>query len=170
LDSCLAKIPQKPALVLKEDAQHLGDGKDHLTVGDIQQELLPHPISPLFDPLGMAGWAKSTSATGEHDEPLLPTRGTPDAAKPAAGVAAVQIALDHLLDDGPEEAMLLLKPGLIFLKELLKVMEEHPVEHGALRMSRTVNCCHSRESCIKKRANPLKKGLLAEMTEVRQAV
>jgi len=30
--------------------------------------------------------------------------------------------------------------------------------------------CHSRGSFIKKRAKPLQKGLLAEMTEVRQAV
>jgi len=49
-------------------------------------------------------------------------------------------------------------------------MEENPVEHGALRVTGTVNSCHSRRSFIKKRANPLRKGLLAEMTEVRQAV
>jgi len=36
LDSCLTKISQKPTLVLKEDTQHFGDGKYHLTVGDIQ--------------------------------------------------------------------------------------------------------------------------------------
>jgi len=45
-----------------------------------------------------------------------------------------------------EETVLLLETGLIFLKELVKVMEEHPVENGALRMSGTVNSCHSRES------------------------
>jgi hypothetical protein len=40
----------------------------------------------------------------------------------------------------------LLETGLVFLKELVKVMEEHPVEHGALRISGTVNSCHSRGS------------------------
>ena len=62
IDSRLAKISQKPALVAEEDAQHFGDGKYHLTVGDIQQELLPHPLSPFLPPLGMAGWAKSSGA------------------------------------------------------------------------------------------------------------
>jgi hypothetical protein len=39
------------------------------------------------------------------------------------------------------------------LKELVKVMEEHPVEHGAFRMTGSVHSCHSRGSFIKKRAN-----------------
>gem|GEM_PF-6555140 len=30
LDSCPAKVPQEPALVPEEDAQHLGDRKDDL--------------------------------------------------------------------------------------------------------------------------------------------
>lgn len=64
--------------------------------------------------------------------------------KSTARVAAVKVALDHLLDDRPEEAILLLKPGLILGQELVKVMEEHPVEHGAFRMSGTVNSCHSK--------------------------
>jgi hypothetical protein len=32
-------------------------------------------------------------------------------------------------------------------------MEEHPVEHGAFRMTETVHSSHSRGSFIKKRAN-----------------
>jgi len=80
----------------------------------------------------------------------------------------------HFFDDRTEEAVLSLETGLIFGQELFKVMEEHPVEHGAFRMpvcvylcrwhgrqvprtgrSGTVNSCHSKESSIKKRANPL---------------
>jgi hypothetical protein len=34
----------------------------------------------------MAGGAKSASATGKHDEPLLTTVGTPAAGKPAARI------------------------------------------------------------------------------------
>jgi len=44
--------------------------------------------------------------------------------KPAAGVAAVKVALYHLLDDRPEKTVLSLKPGLILGQELVKVMEE----------------------------------------------
>jgi len=49
----------------------------------------------------------------------------------------------HLFDDGPEETVLLLKPALILGQELVKVMEKHSVEHGALWMSGAVNSCHS---------------------------
>jgi len=146
LDCCLAKIPQKPAFVLKEDMQHLRHGEDHLAVGNIQEKLLPHPLTPFLPLLRMARWAKSTSATGKVKEALLTTVRTPDAGKPAARVAAVEVALDHILDDGSEEAVLSLETGLIFGQELVKVMEEHPVEHGAFRMSGTVNFCHSRGS------------------------
>jgi len=93
----------------------------------------------------MARWAKSTSATREHDKPLFPTVGTADPGESAARIAAIEVALDHLLDDGTEEAVLLLETGLIFLKELVKVMEKHPVEHGALRMPGAVDSCHSRD-------------------------
>lgn len=49
-------------------------------------------------------------------------------------------------DDGSEEAVLSLETGLIFGQELVKVMEEYPVERGAFRMSGTVNSCHSRDN------------------------
>jgi len=61
----------------------------------------------------------------------------------------------HLLDDGPEELVLLLEAAFILGQELVKVMEEHPVEHAAFGMpvcvprtgrSGAVNSCHSRES------------------------
>jgi len=66
LDSCLTKIPQKPALVLEEDAQHLRDSEDDLAVGNIQKKLIPHPLSPLLKPLRMAGGAEPPGATGKH--------------------------------------------------------------------------------------------------------
>ncbi len=71
--------------------------------------------------------------------------GTADAGKSATGVTAVEIALDHLLDDGPEETVLLLKAVLIFSQELVKVMEEDAVKDGALRMSRPVDSCHGKD-------------------------
>jgi len=52
------------------------------------------------------------------------------------GVTAVKIALDHLLDDGPEETILLLKAVLIFSQELVEIMEEEAVKDGALGMPR----------------------------------
>jgi len=69
----------------------------------------------------------------------LPTVRAADAGKAAARVAAIQVALDNLFDDGPEEAVLLLEAALILRKEPVKIMEEHAVEDGALRMSRTID-------------------------------
>jgi len=146
LDGCLAKIAQKPALVLEEDAEHPGDDKDDLAVGDRKKKLPPHPLAPFLTALRMARWAKSAATTRKVKEPLLTTVRTPDAGKPAVRVAAVEVALDHILDEGPEKAVLFLEAGLILGQELVKVMEEHPVEHGAFGMSGTVNSCHSRRS------------------------
>jgi hypothetical protein len=88
--------------------------------------------------------AESLGATREHNEPLLPTVGTPDAGKPAARIAAVEIALDHLLDDRPEKTVLPLETTLIFSQEPVEMMEKHPVEDGPLRMSGTIDSRHSR--------------------------
>ena len=73
------------------------------------------------------------------EEKFRTTVRTANPGKPAAGVAAVEEALDHLLDDGAEEAVLLLEALLILGQESFEVMEEHPVEHGAFRMAGTVH-------------------------------
>jgi len=128
LDSCLAKVPQKPALVAEEDAQHLGDGKDHLTVGDIQDELLPHPLAPLLKALGMTRGTEAAGAVRKHKQAFFTAVRTPDAGKPAAGVAAVQIALNDLFDDGTEEAVLLLKAALVLREKAVEIVEKHSIE------------------------------------------
>jgi hypothetical protein len=43
--------------------------------------------------------------------------------EPAARIAAVKVALDHLLDNGPKEAVLLLEAALIFSHEPVEVMK-----------------------------------------------
>lgn len=47
-------------------------------------------------------------------------------------VGAVEITLYCLLDDRSEVSVLLLEAALIFGQEPFEVMEEHPVESGAL--------------------------------------
>ena len=96
-----AEIPEELTVVLEEDAEHFGDGEDDLPVGDIQEESLLHPLAPFLKAFGMARGAEPPGAAGEHQEPLFPTLRTTDAGKPAARVAAVEIALDYLFDDGP---------------------------------------------------------------------
>jgi len=114
----------------------------------------------------MARWTESACLAGKHKQALFPTLGTPDAGKPAHRIAAVKVFLYHFLDDGTEEPVLLLEAALIFSQELVKVMEHYLVEHGAFRMTGTVNSCHSKELSIKKRARPRRKGIMAEMKGV----
>lgn len=113
----------------------------------------------------MARGAESTAAAGKHNDPLLATVWTADAGKPAARVAAVQIALDDFFDDGPEGAVLLLEARRILGQEAVEVMKDHPVEDGPLGITGAINPCHSKESSIKKRANPLRKKLLTDKIE-----
>jgi hypothetical protein len=111
-------------------------------VGNIQKKLLSHPLSPLLKALGVAGRTKSSSATGKHQEALLPTVGTADAGKSATGVTAVEIALDDLLDDGPKEAVWLLKAALVLDQESVEIVKENAVEDGALGMPRAIHARH----------------------------
>ena len=138
------RIEELP-LVTEEETQHLGDDKDHLTMWDIQEKLLPHPLSPHITAFGMTRRAESASLTGKHQQPLLSAVGTPDAGKPAHRIAAVQILVDNLLDDRPEIPVFLLKTFLIFSKKPLEIMKKHTIEHCMFRMTLTVNPCHGRD-------------------------
>jgi len=53
--------------------------------------------------------------------------------------------LHHLLDYGSEESILLLEAVFILRKEPVKMMEEHPVENGTLRMPRLVDSCYGKD-------------------------
>jgi len=92
----------------------------------------------------MAGRAKPSGFAGKHQKMFRPAAGTPDPGEAASGIAAVEITLDDLLDDGPEEAVLPLEPALVFGDEPFEMMEKHPVEDGPLRMPRTIHSRHSR--------------------------
>jgi len=71
----------------------------------------------------------------------FPTRSASDLVL-AARIAAVKILLDDVLDDRPEVAVGLLET-LVFRDKPLKMMEEHPIENGPLRTSRTIDSRHS---------------------------
>jgi hypothetical protein len=46
---------------------------------------------------------------------------------------------------GSEIPVLLLEAVFILRKEPVKIMEEHTVENGALRMPRSVDSCHTKD-------------------------
>ncbi|MFX0206015.1 MAG: DUF2188 domain-containing protein [Candidatus Hodarchaeota archaeon] len=61
-----------------------------------------------------------------------------DAGKPAARITTVEVALNHLLDDRPEKAVLLLEATLVLGQDPVKMMEQLPVEHSSLWMTLTL--------------------------------
>jgi hypothetical protein len=144
-DSAAAKISQELPLELEEHPEHLRDDEDHLTMRDVEEERLPHPLAPLLQALGMTGGTKSSGLAGKHQQMFRPAAWAADPGEAAAGVAAVQIVLNHLLDDRSEEAVLLLETSLVLCQEPVKIVKKHPVENGPFRMSRTIDSCHSKD-------------------------
>ncbi len=133
------------SLEAEEKTQHFGDGEDDLTVRDIQQELLSHPLVRFLTALGMTGGTESACLAGKHQEPLFPTVRTSDAGKPAHRSAAAEIALDHILDHRTEEAIILLETLFIFPKKILEIIKEHLVKHCVFWTTLAVDPCHGRE-------------------------
>jgi hypothetical protein len=137
---------EKLSLEAEEQTQHLRDGEDDLTVGDIQQEFLPHPLTPFLRAFSMAGWTESARLAGKHKQPLFPAVGISDAGKPAHRIAAVEIFFDNILDYRTEIPVFLLETILIFSKKPLEIMKKHTIEHCMFRMTLTINPCHGRDN------------------------
>jgi hypothetical protein len=65
LDGAAADLPEEFSPELEEDPQRLGDREDDLAVRNIQEQCLPHPLTPLLQPLGVTRWAKTPGLAGE---------------------------------------------------------------------------------------------------------
>jgi hypothetical protein len=139
------EIIEELSLETEEKTQHLGNGEDNLTVKDIQEKFIPHPFAPFLPAFGVTRRTESACLAGKHQEPLFPTVRAPDSGKATHRIAAVEITLDHLLDYRTEIAVLLLEPILIFSKEPLKIIKEHPIEYSMFRMTLAIDPCHGRE-------------------------
>jgi hypothetical protein len=72
------------------------------------------------------------TVVADHDLTFIGNMGgdSGDAGKAAHRIAAIQVLLDDILDYRTEIAMLLLETILIFLKELLEIIEEHPIKYS----------------------------------------
>jgi hypothetical protein len=82
---------------------------------------------------------------------IFPTVGTPDAGKATHWIAAVEILLDNILDYRTDLPVLLLKTILIFTKEALKIIKEHPIKNRVFRMTLAVDPCHGSRDVSKNR-------------------
>jgi hypothetical protein len=102
------------SLEAEEKTQHLGNSKDDLSMGNVKEKFLPHPLPPLLTAFSMAGGIESACLAGKHQEPLFSTVRAPDAGKAAHRIATVEITLNQLLNCRPEIPVLPFKTGLIF--------------------------------------------------------
>jgi hypothetical protein len=143
LDRRPAELPQEPAPVLEEDPQRLGDRQHHLAVRHVEKQGLPHPCAPLLPALGVAGGAESAGLAGERQQLFTVAVRTADPGEAGARIAAVEIALDDILDDRPEMAVLLLEAAFVDSQEPVEMMKQHPIEGRALRMARAVDSRHT---------------------------
>ena len=66
------QLSQELAVVAKEDPQPLGDGEDHLAVGDVLEQLLLGPVRPQKLALLVAARAQAPELAGEGDQKLVP--------------------------------------------------------------------------------------------------
>jgi len=71
-----------------------------------------------------------------------PAARTADPGEAGAGIAAVEVLIDHLFDDRTEKAVFPFKTLFIFRQEALKMMKKHPVKNSLLWMTRTVEPGH----------------------------
>jgi len=89
------------------------------------------------------------------------TSRTADEGEPTTRVDAVKIAFHNIFDDRLEESILFLEARLIFGHKPIEIMEENPVEDGALWMSGGIDSWHSRNNSSRNRPGCKKSTLWA---------
>jgi hypothetical protein len=103
------EIIEELSLKAEKQPKHFWKGEDNLTVRNIIQKFLPHPLAPLLTAPGMTGRTESACLAGKHQQALFPIVGAPDAGKSAHRIAAVEIFLNDILNHRTEIPVLLLE-------------------------------------------------------------
>ena len=126
-------------------SKQLGDGKHHLTMGDIGQNFSGQPVSESGHSFGMARGAKvSTMARKRQDHLMAALRVfTADAGESMAQVAAVKESIGHFTEDRSPEAVALGKAIVIHPLELIEVVFDQPIQRGGLWIPGEIDACDS---------------------------
>ena len=82
--SAAGEIPHEGAVVAEVDPQALGDGEDHLAMGNVLQDMLGSPLSPQEFALGMAGGQMQRSLQEKATKKSWPHSPQRTRAKPLA--------------------------------------------------------------------------------------
>jgi hypothetical protein len=101
-----AQIGKKPPVIQKVTAEDFGDAEYEMTVGDLFEDIHAQPFPKFHHALLMARRAKMTALARKYQQIFVAAVFAFHTGKPVAQIAAIEIAIDHLLDIGPPEAVL----------------------------------------------------------------
>jgi len=107
-----AQIGKKLPIVEKVTAEDLRDAEYEMTVRDLFENIHAEPFAEFDHALLVARWAKMPSFTRKCQQIFMAAAFTFHAGKAVVQIAAIEVAIDHLLDIGPPEAVL---PGEILV-------------------------------------------------------
>ena len=111
------ELAQQPAVETGMHAETLGDGEDHLPVGDGRADVFGDVDGGQQRPLLVAGGASAALLAGEGHENFVPAVRAANASEALVQVAAGEKGLHAALDDRPPEAVLGLEPFVVDLLE-----------------------------------------------------
>ena len=101
-----AEIGKKLPIVKKVTAEDLRDAEYEMTVRNLLEDIHAEPFPEFHHPLLVTGGAKMTPLAGEGQQVFMAAVFVFHTGKAVVQITAIEIAIDHLLDIGPPEAVL----------------------------------------------------------------
>ena len=101
-----AQVMQQTAIIEKVPAQDLRDAEDEMPVRYLLEDIHAEPLAEFYDALLMARWAEMPALARKCQQIFMTAVSTFHSGKAVVQIAAVEIAIDHLLDIGPPETVL----------------------------------------------------------------
>jgi hypothetical protein len=133
------EIGKKLPIVQEVTAEDFRDTEDDMPVGDLLEDIYAQPLPEFDHPLLMAGRAEMAALAGECQEIFMAAVFTFHAGKPVVQIAALEIAIDHLLDIGPPESVLPREMLVIDPDKGFKIVLYAAVVIRRLRISWTIH-------------------------------
>lgn len=123
-----AQIPEQPPVVAEIRPEHLGDRQHDLPVRHRPEHRLVHPLGEGHRPLGVTGGAEVTPLAGVGRQVLVAALPAAHPGEALLQVAAAEVLVDGLPDDGPQEPVAVLVALGVRLLEPLEVLLDEAVE------------------------------------------
>jgi hypothetical protein len=110
-----------------------------MPMGNLLEDVHAQPFPEFHHALLMAGGAEVTALAGEGEQVFMAAVFAFDTGKAVVQIAAIEIAVNHLLDVRPPEAVMLGKMIIINLNERFKTVLDATIIIGCLGVSWTID-------------------------------